>query len=113
MTDGRVGGSFRIDFDGEDQAGGTILRFDPPHALEFEWGERGISSTVLFELRETAHGTQLRLTHARQALEMARRTGAGWHAHLDLFEAALIGDEVEWEDVYATAVPRYADSLGG
>jgi len=108
----RVGGSFEIDFDGEDQAGGKILRFEPPHALQFEWGETGVSSTVLFELRKTPGGTQLRLTHARQSIEQASRTGAGWHAHLDLFEAALVGQSVEWDDAYAVAKPLYVGSVG-
>ena len=109
--DPRVGGSFKIDFDGEDQAGGCILRFEPPNVLEFEWGEPGISSTVLFELSETAEGTHLRLTHARQDLKDARRTGAGWHAHLDVFEAVLVGGRAEWDEVYKVAVPRYAESV--
>ncbi|HIF94051.1 MAG: SRPBCC family protein [Myxococcales bacterium] len=109
--DARVGGSFKIDFDGEDQAGGRILLFSPLNVLEFEWGEPDISSTVLFELSETAEGTHLRLTHARQGLKEVQQTGAGWHAHLDVFEAVLVGARAEWEDVYKAAVPRYVESV--
>ena len=102
-----VGGSFLIDFDGEDHAGGAILCFEPPQLLEFEWGETGVQSRVRFELSETGSGTRLRLTHARQTESSARNTGPGWHAHLDVFEGALLGSEVKWEDAYAAARPRY------
>lgn len=111
VNDARVGGSFRIDFDGEEQAGGRILRYEPPRVLQFEWGEPGVSSSVLIELDEAAAGTRLRLVHARQSAGLARNTGAGWHAHLDLLEASLLGKKVTWEEVYAQALPRYENSL--
>jgi uncharacterized protein YndB with AHSA1/START domain len=107
----RVGGTFDSDFDGEDHAGGAILRYDPPHTLEFEWGEQGTPSTVRFDLTETERGTRLLLTHARQSGQTARSTGAGWHAHLEVFEAVLADREVEWEDAYAAAIPRYEGSV--
>ena len=113
VIDARVGGSFEIDFDGEDRAGGPILCYDPPRVLEFEWGERGEPSVVRFELEPVASGTRLRLTHSLQSASMARGTCAGWHAHLDLFEAALLGGDAKWEEVYAAAQPLYEGSVHG
>ena len=113
VIDGRVGGSFEIDFNGVDRAGGRILAYDPPNTLEFEWGEMGEASIVRFDLRQENGGTHLRLTHSLQSERMASGTGPGWHAHLDLFEAQLVGEDVEWKTAYEAAVPRYEGSLRG
>jgi len=107
----RKGGHYSIDFDGEDQCGGSILTWDPPHTLEYEWSEGTSPSVVRFDLTETSAGMQLRLTHSRQTARSASGTGAGWHAHLDLFEAALEGREAKWETAYAAARPLYEGSV--
>ncbi|MDD9972090.1 MAG: SRPBCC family protein [Myxococcales bacterium] len=111
--DPRVGGTFEIDFGGEDRAGGRILRLEPLRMLEFEWGEQSSSSVVRFELMETEDGTRLVLTHALQSESVSRSTAPGWHAHLDLFEGTLRGARLTWDEVYAAAVPRYAGAVPG
>jgi uncharacterized protein YndB with AHSA1/START domain len=97
--DGRIGGSFHIDF-GDAEAGGTILAYDPPRSLAFEWGERGEPSVVRFDLAPSDRGTRLRLTHTRQSAQMAAGTAPGWHAHLDVFGVILEGGEFDLENDY-------------
>lgn len=110
-VDPRQGGSLRIDFDDKIWAGGEILGYDPPNLLEFEWGEMGESSVVRFDLRETDTGTHLTLTHSKQSKKMAAGTAPGWHAHLDVFEAAILGRDidwdVDWQAAWGAAKPRY------
>jgi uncharacterized protein YndB with AHSA1/START domain len=112
--DGRVGGSYDIDF-GSEQAGGEIKVYDPPRSLAFEWGEGGEISLVRFDLESTATGTLLRLTHTRQSATSAAGTGPGWHAHLDVLGVVLEGGEFDLDnkymDLYRAAKPLYAGSV--
>ena len=112
--DGRVGGSFDIDF-GDTKAGGAILVYDPPRSLAFEWGEGGEPSVVRFDLEPSERGTRLRLTHSRQSAEMAAGTAPGWHAHLDVFGIVLEGGDFDLENdysgLYTAARPRYAGTV--
>ncbi len=109
--DGRVGGSFDIDF-GDAKAGGRILTYDPPNALAFEWGEGGEPSVVRFDLEPSERGTRLRLTHSHQSAKMAAGTAPGWHAHLDVLGVVLGGGEFDLENDYSSlyqgAKPLYA-----
>lgn len=112
--DGRVGGSFDIDF-GSETSGGAILSYDPPRVLEFEWGGSGEPSVVRFDLEVSDRGTRLRLTHTRQTAKMAAGTGPGWHAHLDVLGILLEGGDFDLDsdygDLYVAAKPRYAGSV--
>ena len=112
--DGRVGGTFDIDFGG-DKAGGAILEYDPPRCLAFEWGEDGGPSVVRFHLEPSERGTKLSLTHTRQSADMAAGTGPGWHAHLIVLETVLEGGEFDLDSdymqLYRDAKPLYVGSV--
>ena len=114
-VDGRVGGSFDIDFGPSDKFGGAISRYEPPHVLEFDWGEGGGPSVVRFDLEASGSGTRLRLTHSRQSAKMAAGTGPGWHAHLDVLGIILSGGEFDLEHdyhgLYKATTPSYAGTV--
>lgn len=73
---------------------GRIIRWEPPHAVGFTWGEGPDASEVLIEL--SAHGesggVRLVLTH-RRVFERPRLLSfsSGWHAHLDVLAEVLAG----------------------
>ncbi len=106
----RAGGTVRIRFSPREVVTGRVLAYEPPHVLEFEWGEGESDpapSVVRFELRAEDGGTRLTLTHRRQNAALARTTGAGWHAHLEVLVALVHWTRLEWDDCYARAKPRY------
>lgn len=107
----RVGSALTIDFGGGDSIRGEVVAIDPPRRFAFTWSEDEAteeSSLVSLELVEVAGGTRLTLTHSRQPLSMARRTAAGWHAHMDLLIGFMHGTTPEWESVYPPAREAYA-----
>jgi len=69
---------------------GTILRINPPHLLSFTW-EGG--SEVTFELTGLSDVVLLTLTHRGLPSDIESQASvlAGWHAHLEIFMAALQG----------------------
>ncbi len=90
-----VGGriELRLGADEQDASGhcrGTILVWNPPHALEYEWNFPGEDATVVrWDLSEQGTGTRLRLTERRLGPDQALQYGPGWHAHLDGLGAFL------------------------
>ena len=77
---------------------GTVLKYDPPHVLEYTWGIKApdgsmLDSTVRFELHARAEGVQLVLSHWRVLPGFEARTLAGWHSLLDALRARLTGTE--------------------
>lgn len=113
-TDDFVGGRMVFDFDhrklskgpppekyaDEEQATfeGTILEYDPPHRLAFDWPESGGTDRTKVEITLTAiddRTTELVLVHSgldnRDYLIGAM---AGWHAHFDLLADVFAGGEV-------------------
>jgi uncharacterized protein YndB with AHSA1/START domain len=104
------GGAIEIDFGGGDFVRGKVLCFEPPAVFEFTWSESAEQepSIVRFELTEVDGGTVLHLTHHKQGAELARRTAAGWHAHMDLLDGALRGTPASWDECYPSARARYA-----
>ena len=77
---------------------GTVLRYEPPHVLEYTWGIKApdgamLDSTVQFELEARGDGVALILTHRPVMRGFEARTLAGWHSLLDALRARLDGSE--------------------
>jgi uncharacterized protein YndB with AHSA1/START domain len=79
-----------------------MVRWEPPRALAFEWGEPGASSLVTWELFEIDRSVRFVITHTElpNRLEMIDVSG-GWHAHADILEAILCGTKPTpfWENI--------------
>jgi uncharacterized protein YndB with AHSA1/START domain len=89
---------------------GEMLAYDPPSALEFQWGE----DVLRMEVRPEGEGTVLTLLDTLAERGKAARDGAGWHVCLDQLAAHLRGEETEdtesttaWEDVHSDYVARF------
>ena len=97
----RVGGRWRIAFEGHDgsghEASGVYLVVEPPHRLVFTWRRRGMpeaDSQVTIELRPVDGGTELNFRH-EQFRDVAVRDDheGGWlptFAKLDAFMAGTL-----------------------
>ena len=77
---------------------GTVLKYEPPHVLEYTWGIKApdgskLESTVRFELEARADGVALVLSHWPVMPGFEARTLAGWHSLLDALRARLEGTE--------------------
>ena len=108
----RVGGTFRLVWSESERAGGSVLAWDPPHALEVEWIEGGVRSVLRVEIAPSRAGTLLVLDHRDLALDAAVGTGAGWHAHLEALGDILAGRHVtaeKWRPRYEILRERYAE----
>jgi uncharacterized protein YndB with AHSA1/START domain len=69
---------------------GEVLRFEPPRALEWEWG----GERFLFALEPDGDGTRLTFVHVFAARDHGADYASGWHTHLDRLDAHLGGDPV-------------------
>ena len=86
----RVGGAFRLDYNGSDIARGEILEFDPPRRLVISWGWEAPgdatppgSSTVEVVIEpDGSGGSVLRLVHRGLAPEAVEGHAAGWDQFL-------------------------------
>jgi uncharacterized protein YndB with AHSA1/START domain len=106
----RPGGAIEIVFDVDSVIRGTVRAVEPEKRLEYTWCEGSVNddaSVVCFELSPDGEGTLLTLTHRHQPASMARRTAAGWHAHVDVLAGELMGDAPSWESRYEQARGRY------
>jgi uncharacterized protein YndB with AHSA1/START domain len=77
---------------------GTVLRYEPPHLLEYTWGIKApggsmLDSTVRFELEARGDRVALTLTHRPVMPGFETRTLAGWHSLLDALRGRLNGTE--------------------
>jgi uncharacterized protein YndB with AHSA1/START domain len=85
-VDPRIGGSFSFVVRRQGKPidhVGTYREIDRPRRLAFTWGVAGDSagkSVVTVEIKPTAHGCELQLTHAmdRRWAEFANRVQEGW-----------------------------------
>ena len=105
----RVGGTVEHRFDDTEagMAHGRIRRLEVPHALEYEWRFPGEpDSLVSIELRPEGDRTVITLTHRLLGISHAAGYAAGWHAHLDLLEAAITGGSLSWDE-------RFGELIGG
>lgn len=103
----QVGGHVYINFGEDQEVSGVVTVFEPPSTLEYTWTFAGEpDSTLRIELAETDRGTLLTLEHRLLPDDQAAGYGAGWHAHLDVFTATVLGTEpVDW-------TTRFNDVLG-
>ncbi|WP_203916672.1 SRPBCC family protein [Rugosimonospora africana] len=67
---------------------GTMIAYQPPSLMEFEWG----TDTLRFELRPDGDGTVLTLLDLFDEQGKAARDAAGWHVCLDLLGVHLDGE---------------------
>jgi uncharacterized protein YndB with AHSA1/START domain len=115
VFDHEVGGRVDLRFGEEPDRmiSGSILAFDPPRLLEYEWHWPGqTESTIRFELRPDGDGTLLVLDHRGLPQDAATGYAAGWHAFLDRL-AALHGESaVEWDERFQEMLPRYRELAG-
>lgn len=80
---------------------GVMNVYDPPHAMEFVWGE----DVLRIELAPVTGGTRLTLIDTFEEYEKAARDAAGWHACLDRQQYDLddepwpYGDDGRWKEV--------------
>ena len=66
-----------------------IIEVDPPRRLAIGWGGEG---DVTFELAPAGDGTLLTIVHRRLPDRATMlNVSAGWHAHVDVLEAAVAG----------------------
>ena len=98
-VDLRVGGTIRLNWNGQHRAEMTITVCEPPRALAWRWtiGER--DTLVRFDLAPDGDGCALTVTHSGLSLDGARDGGvrAGWHAHLEALPDAIDGRATPWE----------------
>ena len=96
---------------------GTILLWEPPHALAFTWSDEEGCSEVTWELEKRGENVLFVITHRKLPTrdEMVDVSG-GWHAHTDILEAQLRGTKPApfWSNVqrlekhYGAAYPQDA-----
>jgi uncharacterized protein YndB with AHSA1/START domain len=91
-----------------------VTEVDPPRLIEYSWSGPGEPDRPLrWEAVATPGGTQLSLTVAIPDNEDIARTCAGWHAHLEMFAAAMEGVPIKFpferfkaaREAYRTLVP--------
>jgi uncharacterized protein YndB with AHSA1/START domain len=79
-------------FGAEQRMQSCITDLNPPHKLTFTWGE----GDVTFELEPKGDNVLLSITHRRLPdREMTLMVGAGWHMHLDILAAQILGTRPE------------------
>jgi uncharacterized protein YndB with AHSA1/START domain len=93
----RVGGTVLVDFGEPGTASGSVLAWDPPRLLEFEWRSSVTDASILrIELEPDGETTLLRLEHRGISEELAQDLGAGWHAYLDGLADLFEGTSGDW-----------------
>ena len=101
IVDLRVGGRFEIRFSDAAMVG-TITALEDRRLLAYTWHEgRDDESQVSWELSDDDGET----THTRLRSRAAAGFAAGWHHHLELLDAWIVGDVRTWSD------DRFADLL--
>lgn len=112
----REGGAARVDFG---DSGGTIesrvTAFEPRHLLEYSWSTPGEPLRPLrWELEPIGPATLLTLRLTVPANEDAGRAAAGWAAHLEMLQAALIGVPSKFPfEAFRVARDAYREQVAG
>ncbi|MEA2001624.1 MAG: SRPBCC family protein [Actinomycetota bacterium] len=111
----RSGGMLRFDFGEPGVSAGTILEWDKPSVLEYEWAtDTETPWRIRFELTSDGdNGTLLTFDHL---LPDASNPGfaAGWHWHLDRLAIHLAGSvpaDVETDEHFDRLLKRYQANL--
>ncbi|ANZ35718.1 hypothetical protein BBK82_06135 [Lentzea guizhouensis] len=84
----RVGGRYQL----EGNAGGEVVRCDPPAEIGLTWEIGEMHTDVLVRLEADGDTTVLTLTHSPMPGEFVPGTGAGWELGLVALEKHLAGD---------------------
>ena len=109
----RTGAPLKFEFrEGEGPAiEGTLLTYDPPHVVEYQWGN---DETLRFEVAADGDGTRLTFVNTFTELGKAARDAAGWHTCLDLLGLHLAGEPAPWSqpERWKQVHVRYVDALG-
>lgn len=89
---------------------GRIRVWDPPHVLEHEWNQQGVSESVVrYELTPDGQQTLLTFVHRGLRAQDARGYAPGGHAFLDRLGAFLDAAEMpDWQERYTTVQHAYA-----
>ena len=89
VLDARPGGDWRIDFNGNDIAGGKYVEVVPYSRILMSWGWEGEdnpvpvgSSTVEFTLEAQGGNTRLRLTHEGLPADQVESHREGWDHYM-------------------------------
>jgi len=89
----RSGGALRFDYGEAGSVDGTILVWDEPSVLEYEWGEAEMPWRIRFELASDGDEATL-LTFDHFLPDPSNPDfAAGWHWHLDRLAQHLAGTE--------------------
>ncbi|MBA3365810.1 MAG: SRPBCC family protein [Actinobacteria bacterium] len=99
-----TGGRVHIDFGDGEEMHGVMRELEPYRVVEYTWDWE---SVVRFELEPRDDGVLLLLDHSALPTEQAPSHGAGWHAHLDLLEAHLRGESIQFAPRYEALLPMY------
>lgn len=108
--------TFHSEYAGVVDFHGTVLIADPPHLLEYTWGD----DTLRIEIAPDGDGCILTFSDTITELGKAARDGAGWHVCLDGLVADLEGGPAPtmpdaWQAVHPDYVSRFgpeASTLG-
>jgi uncharacterized protein YndB with AHSA1/START domain len=110
----KVGGAARLDFP---ESGGVIdsavTALEPERLLEYSWSSPGEPLRPLrWELEPLGAATHLTLRLSVPATEDMARAAAGWAAHLEMLQTALIGASPRFPfEVFKAARDGYRDQL--
>lgn len=113
----RVGGFIELSFEateGSERAesglpiSGVVTRCVQPESLALTWTDARTISHVAFELETRESGVLLLLTHAGVPMELAIRSAASWHVHLDMLEALLENTKsVSYAERFSKVIAHY------
>lgn len=79
------------------RATGRITRYEPMRTMEWTWPQpEGGESVIRFDVEPDGGGARLTLTESGLPLKDGAGNAAGWHAHLESFEAAMDGVRTSW-----------------
>jgi uncharacterized protein YndB with AHSA1/START domain len=110
LIEPKLGGAFRIDFNGTDRVAGHYVEVEPNERIVFTWGWVGSdtlppgSSTVEVTLKEQDNGTLLVLRHSGLPDSRHPKHLAGWSYYTSRLKLVLKGIE-PGPDTFAVPAP--------